>query len=102
MNCKHNPKSLFSYINESRIVSYNIGPLKTPDGIATSTDDDMANTMAITLLLLLLLKKVGCARLRESDIYPISPKTPTPQYQRIDRKKRKGKIVEDYSRDKAA
>ena len=47
---------------------------------------------------LLLLKKVSSARLGESDIHPISPKTPTPQYQPIDRKKRKGKKVEDYSR----
>ena len=38
--------------------------------------------------------------LRESDIHPISPKTPAPQYQPIDRKKRKEKI-EDYSRDRA-
>ena len=40
---------------------------------------------------------VGSARLREID-----PKTPAPQYQPIDRKKRNGKIVEDYSRDRAA
>ena len=53
-------------------------------------------------LLLLLLKKVSSARLGESDIHPISPKTPAPQYQPIDRKKRKGKRVEDYSRDRAA
>ena len=52
--------------------------------------------------LLLLLKKVSSARLRESDIYPISPKTPAPQYQPIDRKKRKGKRVEDNNRDRAA
>ena len=32
--------------------------------------------------------------LRESDIHPISPKTPAPQYQPIDRKKRKGKRVD--------
>ena len=56
----------------------------------------------ILLLLLLLLKKVSGARLRESDIHPISPKTSAPQYQPIDRKKRKGKRVEDYSRDRAA
>ena len=56
----------------------------------------------ILLLLLLLLKKVGSARLRESGIHLISPKTPAPQYQPIDRKKRKGKKVEDYSRDRAA
>ena len=54
------------------------------------------------LLLLLLFKEVGSARLRESDVHPISPKTPAPQYQRIDRKKGKGKIVEDNSMDRAA
>ena len=53
-------------------------------------------------LLLILLNKVGSARLKESDTHPISPKTPAPQYQSIDRKKRKGKRVEDYSRDRAA
>ena len=37
------------------------------------------------LLLLLLLKEVGSASLRESDIHPISPKTSAPQYQPIDR-----------------
>ena len=54
------------------------------------------------LLLLLLLKKVSSVRLRESDMHPISPKTPAPQYQPIDRKKRNWKRVEDYSRDRAA
>ena len=54
------------------------------------------------IVLLLLLKKVSSARMGESDIHPISPKTPAPQYQPIDRKKRKGKRVEDYSRDRAA
>ena len=43
-----------------------------------------------SLLLLLLLNKVGSARLREGDIHPISPKTSAPRYQPIDRKKRKG------------
>ena len=46
-------------------------------------------------LLLLLLKRVSSARLGENDIHPISPKTPAPQYQPIDRKNRKGKRVED-------
>ena len=49
----------------------------------------------------LLLKEVDSARLRESDLHRMSPKTPAPQYQPIDRKKTKGKIVEDYSRDRA-
>ena len=53
-------------------------------------------------ILLLLLKKVGSARLRKSDIHPFSPKTPAPQYQPIDRKKRNARRVEDYSRDRAA
>ena len=39
--------------------------------------------------------------MRESDIHPISPKSPGPKYQPIDRKKIKGNI-EDYSRDRAA
>ena len=63
---------------------------------------DEPNYLKLLLLLLLLLKKVGSARLRESGIHPISPKTPAPQYQPIGRKKRKGKRVEDYSRDRAA
>ena len=57
--------------------------------------------ITINDLLLLLLKNVGSARLRESGVHPISPKTTAPQYQPIDRKKRKGKRVEDYSRDRA-
>ena len=53
-------------------------------------------------LLLLLLKKVGIARLRESDVHPCSPKTPAPQYQHIVRRETEGNRVEDYSRDRAA
>ena len=49
--------------------------------------------MSLAWDLLLLLKKVGSATLRESDIHPISPKTSAPQNQPIDRKKRKGKRV---------
>ena len=55
----------------------------------------------VLLLLLLLLKEVGSARLGESDVHPISPKTPAPQYHPIEyihRKKIKGKIVEDNTR----
>ena len=54
------------------------------------------------ILLFLLLKKVSGARPGESDIHPISPKIPAPQHQPTDRKKIKGKRVEDYSRDRAA
>ena len=35
-------------------------------------------------------------------VHPISPKTTASQYQPIDREKRKGKIVEDFSRERAA
>ena len=44
------------------------------------------------------------ARLRESDVQctPYQSEDPSQQYQNIDRKKRKGKRVEDYSRDRAA
>ena len=48
-----------------------------------------SSSSTTVLLFLLLLKKVGSARLRESYIHHISPKTPAPQYQPIDRKKRK-------------
>ena len=60
------------------------------------------SVLSILLLLLLLLKNIGSARLRESNIHPIIPKTPAPQNQPIDRKKRNRKRVEDYSRDRAA
>ena len=43
--CKHNPQSFYSYINERRIVSDNIRPLKTLEGIVITTDNDMANMM---------------------------------------------------------
>ena len=47
--------------------------------------------MTIIIILLLLLKNAGSARLRESDIQPISPKTPAPQTnlqtKRIERQK---------------
>ena len=61
---------------------------------------ECSGVLPTTQFLLLLLIKVGSARLGESDIHPISPQTPAPQYQPIDRKKRKR--VEDYSRDSVA
>ena len=56
------------------------------------------------LILVIIIIKKGrqCEAERESDIHPISPKTPAPQYQPLDRKKRKREIVEDYSRDRVA
>ena len=53
-------------------------------------------------IIIIVKKGRQCKAERESDIHPISPKIPAPQYQPVDRKKRKGKIVEDYSRDRAA
>ena len=67
-----------------------------------SNNDEICTKYNRLATLLLLLKKVGSTRLRESVIHPISPNTPAPQYQPIDRKKRKGKRVEDNSRDRAA
>ena len=43
--CKHNPNNFYSYINERRIVRDNLGPLKTREGIVSTTDNDMANIM---------------------------------------------------------
>ena len=43
------------------------------------------------LLLLLLLREVGNDRLGQTDSHPITSKTKAPQYQPIDRKKRKRK-----------
>ena len=62
----------------------------------------MVDALLLNGRLLLLFKKVGSARLGESNIHPISSNTPAPQYQPIGRKKRRGKRVEDYSRDTAA
>ena len=53
-------------------------------------------------MIIIIIKKGPQCILGESDIHPVSPKTPAPQYQPIDRKKIKGKRVEDYSRDRAA
>ena len=60
-------------------------------------------------LLLLSLLKRSAVQGWERVLYPWGPcvwgwgpKTPAPQYQPIDREKRKGKRVEDYSRDRAA
>ena len=51
----------------------------------------------------MLLKKVGSARLRKSDIHPISPKTdPSPTIPTYRQKEEKGKRVEDYRRDRAS
>ena len=62
-----------------------------------------ASSWNVTLIYIIIMKKGRqCKAEREWYIHPISPKTPAPQYQPIDRKKIKGKIVEDYSMDRAA
>ena len=58
-------------------------------------------TSCIIIIIIIIIKKVRQCKV-ESDIHPISSKISAPQYQPIDRKKRKGKIVEVYSRDRAA
>ena len=52
-------------------------------------------------ILSLLLKKVGSARLGESDQHPVSLKTPAPQHKPMEWKKRKGKQLKT-KRDQAA
>ena len=54
-------------------------------------ESELASRADLRVLLLLLLKKIGNARLGEGDCHPISPKTPAPHYQPIEEKKRKGK-----------
>ena len=36
---------------------------------------------SIIIIIIIIIKKVGNAMLGESDLHPISPKTPAPQYQ---------------------
>ena len=45
----------------------------------------------IIIMIIIIVKKGWHKRLRESDIHPISQKTLPPQYQPIDRKKRREK-----------
>ena len=54
------------------------------------------------IIIIIIKKGWLCKAERESDVHTISPKTSAPQYQPIDRKKRKRKRVEYYSRDRAA
>ena len=58
----------------------------------------------ITIIIItIIIKKGQQCKAGRSDIHPISPKTPAPQYQpNTNRKKRKGTRVEDHSRDRAA
>ena len=44
-SAKATSKRFNSYINERRIVRDKVGPLKTPDGIVVTTDNDMANAL---------------------------------------------------------
>ena len=44
----------------------------------------------------------GCERERERDIYTLSDRRPkTTQHEHADRKKKRGKLVEDYSKNRA-
>ena len=46
--------------------------------------------LAVTIIII-IIKKIGNAKPGEGDSHPISPKSPVPQYQPIEEKKRKGK-----------
>ena len=63
--------------------------------------EDAVNFIYRHFIIIIIKKGRQCQAEREW-IHPISPKTPAPQYQPIDRKKRNGIKVEDYSRDRAA
>ena len=55
------------------------------------------------IIFIIIIKRGGqCKVERESNVHPISPKTPASQYKPIDRNKRKGKTVGDNSWDRAA
>ena len=47
----------------------------------------LASNVTPNIVIIIIIKKVGSARLRESDVHPISPKTPASQYQPIDRRR---------------
>ena len=49
----------------------------------------------IIIVIILLLKKGGNARLAESDLHPVSPRTPAPQLPTRRKKEEKKKRVED-------
>ena len=51
--------------------------------------------------IIIIIIKRGRQCKAESNIHPLSPKNPAPQYQPIDKNKRKEKIVEDYCRGRA-
>ena len=58
--------------------------------------------ISIIIFIIIIIKKCWqCKADRVIYVHSISPKTPALQYQPIDRKKIKGKRVEDYSRDRA-
>ena len=71
------------------------------DGIHDTEPETIANAFN-SFIIIIIKKGLHQCKVRESDLHPISPKTPAPGYQPIDRKKRNGKRVEDYSRYRAA
>ena len=57
-------------------------------------NDQCYNTVIIIIIIIIIIKKGRECMAGESDIHPISPKTSAPEYQPINRKKRKGNRVE--------
>ena len=53
-------------------------------------------------IIIISIKKGRQCKAEREWCTPYQSEDPAPQYQPIDRKKRKGKRVEDYSRDRAA
>ena len=83
-------------LTESKIRQYRLQHFANDFEFATSAK------IFLLIIIIIFIKKVGSARLWESDAHPISSNTPAPQYQPIDRKKEMGKIVVDDSKDRAA
>ena len=56
----------------------------------------------VIIIIIIIIKKGRQCKAEREWCTPYQSNTPAPQYQPIYRKKRKGKRVEDYSRDRAA
>ena len=56
----------------------------------------------IIIIIIIIIKKGRQCKAEREWYTPYQSEDPSPQYQPIDRKKRKGKKAEDYSRDRAA
>ena len=54
---------------------------------------DRSQICKLVIIIIIIITNRSAVKGWESEVHPISPKTPALQYQPIDRKKRKGKRV---------